>query len=61
MIDLQYVICVSGTVVVVKASKIHINSCETKVRTLMLPVPFGLFAFNMFLCYYFLNVLKIFT
>lgn len=58
--DLQYVICIADTVVVVKSSKIYINSCETIVRIWMLLISFGIFVFNTLLCYYFLNILKIF-
>lgn len=49
--DLQSVIWIAAIDPIVKATNMNINSCEAIVRTLVLLIPFGLFVFNMLLCY----------
>lgn len=61
VMDLQCVIQIPAIDPVVKASKMYIDSCEAIVRTLVLLIHFGLFVFNMLLCYDFLKILKILT
>jgi len=56
--DLQCVIWIAAIGPVVKANKMCMSRCEATGRTLVLLIPFGLFVFDMLLCYDFVNILK---